>query len=461
VTQPSCTYRGPNGNVLTMDFSPSGRYLVSGGVDNAIQKFDVTRDRAVVDPGVQTSVIQSYHQHNGNIRGLSFHGTQDELLLSASGDGKVVLHDDRADSRISGAQGVIQNASEFTGVQFHPMMDNLFVTSDVRGNVCLRDTRMAFGPLRSRTNNGIVHTYNTKLARRSYTHLSNPESSSVCFDRTGDKLCVTMLHYLPTIYALSDPHPLAVCSGANSPDGQPILAGQRTYSNSCTMKSGTFGGPSLPSDELYAAGSDDFRAYVWRIPELAKLKEERQEISAEDWYSKEWNGVTAFCQGRTKPRYVPAELLTPLCRLNGHRSIVNSVAIHPSFMHIITSGVERHVLLHSATSSSPCVQDLPRTAPTVRPLPEANLRDTRRYMRALLGNHPTLRDSDDNSEDDEELSAISLFDHILRQEGEADVFTIRRWGGSSESPSESSGSESNAEAESGSDNDEEMLDDGS
>jgi WD repeat-containing protein 22 len=55
------------------------------------------------------------------------------------------------------AQATLQQAAEFSGALFHPRMEHLFATSDVRGNVRLRDTRMAFGPMRQRTKDGIVH----------------------------------------------------------------------------------------------------------------------------------------------------------------------------------------------------------------------------------------------------------------------------------------------------------------
>lgn len=82
-------------------------------------------------------------------------------------------------------------------------MEHIFATSDSHGQVCLRDTRMAFGPLSSRSNEGIVQIvsvpdrllprrigsiileYNTKLSKRSLSYLSNPESSSIAFDRDG------------------------------------------------------------------------------------------------------------------------------------------------------------------------------------------------------------------------------------------------------------------------------------
>lgn len=57
---------------------------------------------------------------------------------------------------MSSAQGTLQHTAEFTGVQHHPVMEHVFATSDAHGQVCLRDTRMAFGPLSNRSNNGIV-----------------------------------------------------------------------------------------------------------------------------------------------------------------------------------------------------------------------------------------------------------------------------------------------------------------
>lgn len=68
-----------------------------------------------------------------------------------------MLHDARTESRMTRAQATLQQTAEFSGALFHPRMEHLFATSDVRGNVRLRDTRMAFGPMRQRTKDGIVH----------------------------------------------------------------------------------------------------------------------------------------------------------------------------------------------------------------------------------------------------------------------------------------------------------------
>ncbi|KAF9242646.1 WD40 repeat-like protein [Melanogaster broomeanus] len=422
VQRPSQTYAGPSGNVLSLDFSATNQYLISGGADNLILRFDISR--LASGSGHGPSPAQDvYRRHDDSVRCVSAHPHQDEVFLSASEDGTILLHDARAARRLSAAQGTIRQETEFTGVQTHPIMEHIFATSDSHGQVCLRDTRMAFGPLSSRSNDGIVQNYNTKLSKRSLSFLSNPESSSIIFDRDGSKLAVTMLHWFPTIYGLSDPNPLAVLTGHNHPDGTPVPPGERTYSNSCTMKSGAFGGPGMNEDLLYVAGSDDFRGYVWKLPELSVLSGLRREIKVDEWLAQEWTGVCAYSEGQWSTRYVPLQISTPLCRLNGHRSIVNAVAMHPSLLHIVTSGIERHVILHSPTQASPVVHHLSETPSEIRTLGDHDASDPARFLRALIGPHATLHEDEAGDEDE----TISLFDHILREEGEGDVFALRRW----------------------------------
>ena len=83
--------------------------------------------------------------------------------MCLSEDGRVMLHDARTESSMTRAQATLQQAAEFSGAFFHPRMEHLFATSDVRGNVRLRDTRMAFGPMRQRTKDGIVHKVTCNL----------------------------------------------------------------------------------------------------------------------------------------------------------------------------------------------------------------------------------------------------------------------------------------------------------
>lgn len=46
---------------------------------------------------------------------------------------------------------------------------------------------------------------------------------------------------------------------------------------------GSFGGPGLGGDELYCAGSDDFQAYVWKLPDPAALVDRRENHDAVMW----------------------------------------------------------------------------------------------------------------------------------------------------------------------------------
>ncbi|KAG6883817.1 hypothetical protein C0992_007701 [Termitomyces sp. T32_za158] len=181
-------------------------------------------------------------------------------------------------------------------------------------------------------------------------------------------------NFLPTIYALSDAIPLAVCSGKNHPDGTPVLPPERTYSNSCTIKNGAFGSFRSNSDEFYCAGSEDFRGYMWKIPTADRLADQRIEVSADDWASKSWSNVTAFTYGRETP---------------------------------------------SSTPTSPCAPNLRRTPTDVRVLEEDSLQNRSVYFRALAG---MMEQSES-----EETTAIRMFDHILREEGNIDVFDERQW----------------------------------
>lgn len=76
---------------------------------------------------------------------------------------------------------------------------------------------------------------------------------------------------------------------------------------------------------------------------------------------------------------------------------MNSVLFHPSLLHIVTAGIERHVILHSPTRSSPCARDLALTPTSVRALPTRSPED-----------HSQLGLGTDDS--DEDAETIALFD---------------------------------------------------
>ncbi|KAI0087760.1 WD40-repeat-containing domain protein [Irpex rosettiformis] len=394
--------------VNALAISHDGKWLGSAGDDPYILLWE------------ESTPTETIMVHTGSVRAISSHPFSDEVFLSASEDGCVILHDSRSDNRMSRAQGTLQEHAELTGVQFHPEAPDLFVTSAGNGQVCLRDVRMAFGLRSSRSNNGVVQEFVTTLAKPVLSHLARPEASSVTFDKTGSKLAVTNMGYLPTIYSLDDEYPLATCSGNYSPNGNPTPPGSRTYSNSCTMKHGSFGGPGLIFDEYYAAGSDNFCGYVWKIPSIEEMKQEREILTDAEFYQRD-RSTTAFASSLSDDRYIPMQLQRPVCQLGGHKSIVNSALFHPHWPMVLTAGVERHITLHSPLSDSPCAVGLGKTSNDIRQLPPVDAEGRRRAVEALMIG-PSEADSDDEG-------TIALFDEILRQEQDLDVFQSRRWSG--------------------------------
>ncbi|KAI9464962.1 WD40 repeat-like protein [Lactarius psammicola] len=341
---------------------------VRGGADDTILKYDLTRYTSnCLD---SDGPMQAYNQHNDFIRSVSCHPYQDEIFMSA-----------RQPSSLAPF--------------FHPRMEHLFATSDVRGNVRLRDTRMAFGPLRQRT-------------------------------KDGTKLGVAFLHWHPTMYSLTDPYPVAVCSGRNLPDGSSSPPDARTFSDSTTMKHGSFGGSALVTggEAYYASGSDDFRGYLWKIPALETLENERQIIGADDWLNGGEDGAVAFTgSSYSSDKYVPKELSTPLTRLCGHISIVNTTLIHPVLPVIATAGIERHIILHSPTPSAPWATELPPTPTTTRPLPSGGPSPTDPSVLRLLMRLSTITEVDESMGED--ARSIAYFDMILQREGTRDLFSHR------------------------------------
>jgi WD repeat-containing protein 22 len=70
--------------------------------------------------------------------------------------------------------------------------------------------------------------------------------------------------------------------------------------------------------------------------------------------------------------------------------------MHPRFLHVVTSGVERDIIVHNATASSPCLQNLTVTPTEVRRRSDGGRTDW--FAEAVAGPHLTMRDELDESE---------------------------------------------------------------
>ncbi|EJC98064.1 WD40 repeat-like protein [Fomitiporia mediterranea MF3/22] len=423
VRAPSCSLTGHRSNIFCLDFSAQNQFVYSGSTDEKILKYDIS----TASSSSSGTPIQTFSTHEDNVRGLSCHPENEDMFLSAGEDGVIALHDSRA---VNGCAGSVMNDCEVTDVRFHPRADKLFFTADTHGNVCLRDTRMAFADRTSAGSNGVsvaggkgtVMKYATAILRRSVPYMVQPEAASLAIDRSGTKFAVTFLHHLPTIYSTADPIPLAVCSGKNFPNGSPVPEGESSYRNTCTIKHGAFGGPAGDTEDAYfTTGSDDFRAYVWKIPNLAGLREERRVLD-ESEFQTESPRLIGYAQNTDDNYiYIPADICTPLFRLQGHDSIINSSIIHPHMPQIATCGVERHITIHSPTPTAPNMSFI-RTREEVRVPPRDDPQTTRRFLQALLAGHNIHVNGSEDGES-EERNTIDFFDGVIREHEDVNVFT--------------------------------------
>ncbi|KIY46733.1 WD40 repeat-like protein, partial [Fistulina hepatica ATCC 64428] len=394
MSTPICHLSGHRRNIFCLDFSASNRYLLSGGADDLVIRHDVSSLSIDDAHSVITDPMQVLDPHRDSIRGISGHPMNDELFLTASDDGRILRHDGRepAPSRLSfRAQDIIQLEKGATDVRFHPHMEYIFATSEDRGDLCLRDMRMAFGPAVNRTQHGVVRRYNTKISRRrdrasSYARL---EVNSIAFDRQGMRLAATVTvcrffppdlvsrlnarqGFYPVIYPMNDDFPLAILTGTMLPDGTPPPPEEGRYANACTMKSSSFGGPGLDEDIYFVAGSDDFRGYVYRLPESADLIEACQHFSREEWEAQAESAtvgeslISPFFDPSRTHFVAPVDITTPFYRLTGHKSIVNTALFHPTLPHILTSGIENDIVIHSPFEDAACVPQLRLSPTTVR-----------------------------------------------------------------------------------------------
>jgi len=152
------------------------------------------------------------------------------------------------------------------------------------------------------------------------------------------------LNYLPTIYATSSPHPIAVCSARTLPHDAPLQTKQYAYSNFKTHKWGSFGGPN---DTYYSAGSDDSQGYIWRLPLIEGMTARTQTLSVQAFDGMEGDVIGYTDSSRSAMRTVPTTLSAPAFRVGGHKGICHTTTFHPSLPILATAGIESIINLHT------------------------------------------------------------------------------------------------------------------
>lgn len=288
------------------------------------------------------------HPHNANI------------FMASSEDGVVRMYDRRAGSNEAVAD--LSEPAEMNDVEMSPTEPTQFIVTDRKGHIFLHDARKAFADNRARgtiSSDLAVMNYATVLsapraAKGGKYGYGIPSTSSVAFAPDGRAFVATMSRHEPTLYSLHEPYPLA---RFGAPD----------YSNICTIKHSSLAGADDGTNGLFlASGSDDWRAYVWRVPELASLRERVREadtVPSDEWKELGGGAPAIAYQSPTLPagaqaasdsascrrKMVPPRVNVPLHAVETHRSIVNTALLHPHVPMLYTAGVEKVVHAHSPT----------------------------------------------------------------------------------------------------------------
>lgn len=306
------------GCVNAVEFSNDGEWLVSGGDDKRILIWNVDR---TLSGTYQPKVMKG--EHNSNIFCLGFNASHTKLY-SAGNDEQVILHDVKTAEILD----VFLHDEAVYGLSVDPVNENIFISACDDGRVLIWDTRQTFSDAYtlascSSAYHAVMHnpvepqyiaTANAKdgvclwdirkprVSVVKYGSSSVSQSAmSVRFNSTGTHILALRRRLPPVLYDVASGHTAAEF---DHPE----------YYNSCTMKSCCFAGER---DQYVLSGSDDFKLYVWKIPDNLSPKK------------RVWVNKAHFV-------------------LRGHRSIVNQVRYNNAYGVLASSGVEKIVKLWSS-----------------------------------------------------------------------------------------------------------------
>ncbi|KAI8926337.1 WD40-repeat-containing domain protein [Entophlyctis helioformis] len=337
--RPLMIHTGHVSNIFCIQFDSSGHYLYSSGNDGFLLKFDIesTAAAAASQQGYTASTLVAAHE--AACLRFSIDPANDDLVLTAGQDGCIRLWDLRVSSR--DWQGEIRfrgHAQNY--VEHNPAVPHLFLATNDRGGIHLYDTRMSFGVASPSSDHGTssrepaLIKYTTTRCRADC--ISRPSDiSSAVWNQDGTAFCASIQRWYPTLYAAMNPDPICVFK-------TDAAVGQQ-YKSLATVKTGCFTQDETMGHEYVVAGSDDFCAYGWAVPPVDEMLDAQSAriSSTLSTASAETNGsrdIMFYNKGTRISTHVVQAASFALC---GHRSIVNSVAAHPTLPLIATSGVEK------------------------------------------------------------------------------------------------------------------------
>ncbi|XP_064489573.1 DDB1- and CUL4-associated factor 5-like [Ornithodoros turicata] len=274
-----------NSNIFCLSFDSKREHIFSAGNDEQVLVHDV-----------ETGATMDVFMHGEAVYGLSVEPTNDFVFASACDDGRILIYDIREPSSTDPLL-LVASSSAFHAVTYNPQEPRLLATANSKEGAGLWDVRKP---------RSCLLRYGGRLSPQS--------SMSVRFNSTGTLLLALRRRHPPALYQIGTAHPVAEFDHTG-------------YYNSCTMKSCCFAGDQ---DQFVLSGSDDFKLYLWKIPDAAQSHQ---------------------CFWKERPTSVDHTFVRRAhMTLKDHRSIVNQVRYNPQNMIIASSGVEKIIKLWSAVS---------------------------------------------------------------------------------------------------------------
>lgn len=413
---PVASYDGPAANIFSIDFSADGRWLFASGLDSRIFVYDLRRPSG---PSTSTrhtspqSALTILLPHSESCRRVACHPQESNCLLSAAEDGKVFHHDLRSPQETS-SNALLEARAQYTDLAWNPVSTDLFIASTSH-TIKLYDRRKLGSNAVENVHRPLV-TYTTNLIKpKPLFRIGRPEISSVTIDPSGQLVGAMMSKWYPTIWSLDDPHPLAVLKSESIDNGD--SSSEDGFRDICTIKHGTFSNNAHSSSIYFAAGSDDFRCYGWKLPRISEMLSERYEVKKfSDWLG---DSTVDTCAYGNTTITVPPTISKPSFKLHGHRSIPNSLIFHPHLPLICTSGVEKLVKVHSTRR----VGWYPHQASHSRA--EATSTAVRKKMTVaeripfIFGPSHRFQQHSIGRPEEEDMETLAMFDALLEREKDA------------------------------------------
>lgn len=319
------------GCVNAVEFSPSGKFLVSGGDDRRVLLWNVARTVSLGGEGGGDGATRTMTScHLSNIFSLAF-DRDERRVVSVGNDRMAIVHDIESGKSVD----VFTEEQAIYCVSTHPCDSNLFVTACDNSRVLLFDLRQPLsdphvvvggesllasfysasfnvgepqliGTAHGRAGAAIYDIRYSSRALMSFD-ASRYGAMSARFSADGTRLFVLRRRLPPALYDIRWSTPLCQFD-------------HHRYYNSCTMKSGCFAGAR---DSYVLSGSDDFNIYCWRVPDITT--------------------DPAGSGSKPETKFISSASMV----LRGHRSIPNQVRFCQRNALFASSGVEKHFKLWS------------------------------------------------------------------------------------------------------------------